>query len=73
MEVRDNGGGLSFDAFTAMQKGVGLSNTHARLKHHYGIDYRFEFCREPGGLTVRVFVPFRADPPVAADVAVGAA
>ena len=69
MEVRDNGGGLSFDALTAMQKGVGLSNTHARLKHHYGIDYRFEFCREPGGLTVRVVIPFRVDGQAAAHVA----
>ncbi len=65
MEVRDNGGGLSFDAFTAMEKGVGLSNTHARLKHHYGIDYRFEFCREPGGLIVRVVIPFRVNAPAA--------
>jgi two-component system LytT family sensor kinase len=63
MEVRDNGDGLSLDALAALQKGVGLSNTHARLKHHYGIDYRFEFCREPGGLTVRVVVPWRVDQP----------
>ena len=69
MEVRDNGGGLSFDALTALQKGVGLSNTHARLKHHYGIDYRFEFCREPGGLTVRVVIPFRVNGQTAAHVA----
>jgi two-component system LytT family sensor kinase len=63
MEVRDNGDGLSLDALAALQKGVGLSNTHERLKHHYGIDYRFEFCREPGGLTVRVVVPWRVDQP----------
>ena len=62
MEIRDNGEGLSLDALTALQKGVGLSNTHARLKHHYGIDYRFEFCRAPQGLTVRVVIPWRVDP-----------
>lgn len=69
MEVRDNGDGLSLDALTALQKGVGLSNTHTRLKHHFGIDYRFEFCREPGGLTVRVVIPWRVDPPAARSAA----
>ncbi len=72
MEIRDNGDGLSLDALTALQKGVGLSNTHARLKHHYGIDYRFEFCRAPQGLTVRVVIPWRVDPP-ASLASVGAA
>lgn len=62
LEVRDNGDGLSVNALAALQKGVGLSNTHARLKHHFGLDYRFEFCREPGGLTVRVVIPWRVDP-----------
>jgi len=72
MEIRDNGEGLSLDALTALQKGVGLSNTHARLKHHYGIDYRFEFCRAPQGLTVRVVIPWRVDP-AAPQAAAGAA
>ena len=62
LEVHDNGDGLSVDALAALQKGVGLSNTHARLRHHFGLDYRFEFCREPGGMTVRVVIPWRVDP-----------
>ena len=61
MEVRDDGVGLSEDALTALQKGIGVSTTHARLKHLFGADYRFEFHRQHAGLAVVVAVPWRAD------------
>jgi signal transduction histidine kinase len=61
MEVRDDGVGLSEDAFTALQKGFGVSTTHARLKHQFGADYRFEFHRLSQGLAVVVAVPWRTD------------
>jgi LytS/YehU family sensor histidine kinase len=59
MEVRDDGVGLSEDALTALQKGIGVSTTHARLKHQFGADYRFEFHRRAQGLAVVVAVPWR--------------
>lgn len=61
IEVRDDGVGLSEDALTALQKGIGVSTTHARLKHLFGADYRFEFHRLAHGLAVVVAVPWRTD------------
>ena len=61
MEVRDDGVGLSEDSLTALQKGIGVSTTHARLKHLFGADYRFEFHRLTHGLAVVVAVPWRTD------------
>lgn len=60
LEVRDNGVGLSEDALTALQKGIGVSTTTARLQHLFGADYRFEFHRQPTGLAVLVAVPWRS-------------
>jgi len=59
LEVRDNGVGLTSDAF---HKGVGLTNTRSRLEHLYGDRYRFE-CHTPpgGGLLVSVIIPFSAE------------
>lgn len=59
MEVRDDGVGLTEDAFVALQKGIGVSTTRARLQHQYGSRYRFEFMRHQPGLTVRIAVPWR--------------
>jgi signal transduction histidine kinase len=61
MEVRDDGVGLSEDALTALQKGIGVSTTRARLQHLFGADYRFEFHRQPAGLAVIVAVPWRTE------------
>ena len=61
MEVRDDGVGLSEDAFTALQKGIGVSTTRARLQHLFGADYRFEFHRLPAGLSVIVAIPWHTD------------
>ena len=61
MEVRDDGVGLSEDALTALQKGIGVSTTRARLQHLFGADYRFEFHRQASGLTVVVAIPWRTE------------
>jgi two-component system, LytTR family, sensor kinase len=70
IEVRDDGVGLSDTAFNALQKGIGVSTTRARLQHQFGADYRFEFHRLPQGLAVVVAVPWRradGQPSAAAD------
>jgi two-component system LytT family sensor kinase len=59
LEVRDDGVGLSEDALTALQKGIGLSTTRARLQHLFGADFRFEFHRLSEGLAVVVALPWR--------------
>jgi two-component system LytT family sensor kinase len=59
LEVRDDGAGLSEDALTALQKGIGVSTTRARLQHLFGADYRFEFHRQAAGLAVVVGIPWR--------------
>src|SRR5688572_29451363 len=59
LEVRDDGVGLSEDALTALQKGIGVSTTRARLQHLFGADYRFEFHRQAMGLAVVVGIPWR--------------
>jgi len=61
MEVHDDGVGLSEDALTALQKGIGVSTTRARLQHLFGADYRFEFHRQTAGLAVVVAIPWRTD------------
>jgi two-component system, LytTR family, sensor kinase len=73
IEVRDDGVGLSEDALAALQKGIGVSTTRARLQHMYGADYRFEFHRLAQGLAVLVALPWRtAAPPETAPVAAAA-
>jgi signal transduction histidine kinase len=66
MEVRDDGVGLSEDALTALQKGIGVSTTRARLQHLFGADFRFEFHRQAAGVAVLVAVPWRTGDEAAA-------
>jgi signal transduction histidine kinase len=61
VEVKDDGVGLSETALTALQKGIGVSTTRARLQHQFGADFRFEFHRLEKGLAVVVAVPWRAE------------
>jgi signal transduction histidine kinase len=61
IEVRDDGKGLSETALTALQKGIGVSTTRARLQHQFGADFRFEFHRLDEGVAVVVAVPWRID------------
>jgi LytS/YehU family sensor histidine kinase len=60
LEVRDDGVGLSEDALTALQKGIGVSTTRARLQHLFGAEYRFEFHRRQAGLAVLIALPWRS-------------
>ncbi len=73
LEVRDDGVGLTGDALTALQKGIGLSTTRARLQHLFGADFRFEFHRLPQGLAVVVALPWRTVAAAPARPAAGAA
>jgi signal transduction histidine kinase len=61
IEVRDDGCGLSETALTALQKGIGVSTTRARLQHQFGADFRFEFHRLEEGVAVVVVVPWRTE------------
>ena len=62
IEVRDDGQGLSESALTALQKGIGVSTTRARLRHRFGADFRFEFHRLEQGVAVVIAVPWRTEP-----------
>jgi two-component system LytT family sensor kinase len=58
LEVCDNGLGLEKNG--AVQEGVGLSNTRARLRTLHGQAHSFELYNLPaGGLRVRLSIPFR--------------
>jgi two-component system LytT family sensor kinase len=61
IEVRDDGRGLSETALAALQKGIGVSTTRARLQHQFGADFRFEFHRLEAGVAVIVAVPWRTE------------
>jgi sensor histidine kinase YesM len=64
LKVCDDGRGLPADAghSRASGRGVGLSNTRARLEHLYGSRHRFELLSSQGrGLTVSMAFPFRED------------
>ena len=59
--VQDNGVGMSAARLSDFNRGVGLSNTRARLEHLYGALHRFEFRQPPeGGLQVLIAVPLEA-------------
>ncbi len=56
LEVRDDGPGLSNSA----KRGVGLSNTEARLRQLYGAEQRLELTTpNDGGVLVSIAIPFR--------------
>lgn len=61
IEIRDDGAGLAENALLALQKGIGVSTTRARLQHQFGADFRFEFHHHEPGVTVVVAVPWRQD------------
>lgn len=63
LEVWDDGPGLDGTARGAVPagRGIGLANTRARLTQLYGTSHRVELLdRVPGGLVVRVSLPYRA-------------
>ncbi|HVL66121.1 MAG TPA: histidine kinase [Vicinamibacterales bacterium] len=59
LEVRDNGAGLSGPARLQFKRGVGLSNTRARLDCLYGEAARLELGEGQAGLAVRIALPLR--------------
>jgi two-component system LytT family sensor kinase len=60
LQVCDNGSGLASNE--GLTKGIGLSNTRARLEQLYGSSHRFELhSGDEGGLTVTVVIPFRQE------------
>lgn len=61
--VRDNGPGIGDDFQVVEGKGVGLSNTLARLKHLYGEQHQVSFQnRTDGGLEVCLVFPYKTQP-----------
>ena len=58
MQIRDNGGGLQGGIVRALNKGVGLSNTRARLDCLYGGQHQLVFSDQRGGLGVRIEIPY---------------
>jgi two-component system, LytTR family, sensor kinase len=56
IEIADDGPGASEAALVA-GRGIGLSNTRARLAALHGEDYRMEIESRPEGLTVRIELP----------------
>ena len=61
--VRDTGPGLSAAKLSALNTGVGLTNTRSRLEELFPDRHRFEFHEPPeGGLAVSIVIPFVIHP-----------
>jgi LytS/YehU family sensor histidine kinase len=59
LEVRDHGAGLTASRDEVLGRGIGLSNTAARLERLYGERHRLELANAPdGGLRVRIAIPY---------------
>jgi LytS/YehU family sensor histidine kinase len=61
LEIRDSGAGLPPDRLMALNRGVGLDNTRARLEHLYPSAHEFSFSNLPDGFCVTVRLPFHVD------------
>ena len=71
LQVLDSGDGLPPDRLMALNRGVGLDNTRARLSHLYRERYEFTFSNLERGFCVTIRIPFEVETPAAE--AVGAA
>jgi LytS/YehU family sensor histidine kinase len=59
LKVCDNGRGLGSHTTDELKKGIGLSNTKARLEQLYGPHHKFEMKNAAGGgLEVSISIPF---------------
>jgi len=65
LEVRDSGDGLPPERLMALNRGVGLENTRARLQHLYRSDFQFVFSNLEKGFCVRIVIPFQVHAPAA--------
>ncbi len=59
LQVRDSGYGVAPERLLALNSGVGLANTRARLAHLYPASHAFTFANMPDGFCVTVNIPFR--------------
>lgn len=60
LQVRDNGPGVTASESEKSMKGIGLSNTRARLKQLYGPAHSFEMHEaNGGGLEITIAIPFQ--------------
>jgi signal transduction histidine kinase len=71
LQIRDSGDGLPPDRLMALNRGVGLDNTRARLEHLYRGKYQFTFANLERGLCVTIRIPLSVDTP--SDIEAGAA
>jgi sensor histidine kinase YesM len=71
LQVLDSGDGLPPDRLMALNRGVGLDNTRARLAHLYRDHFEFTFSNLERGFCVTIRIPFEA--PAPAGEVVGAA
>jgi len=63
LQVLDNGDGLPPDRLMALNRGVGLDNTRARLEHLYRDRFEFTFSNLERGLCVTIRIPFEVQAP----------
>jgi sensor histidine kinase YesM len=62
LKITDNGPGLTNVDSTSMKKGIGLTNTEARLRQLYGVAHSFELSRaQGGGLAVKITIPSKTN------------
>jgi len=61
IQIRDSGDGLPPDRLMALNRGVGLENTRARLEHLYPAAYQFAFSNLERGFCVTVRIPFQVE------------
>jgi two-component system, LytTR family, sensor kinase len=72
LQIRDSGDGLPPDRLMALNRGVGLDNTRARLAHLYRERYEFTFSNLERGFCVTIRIPFEVETTAGVSV-VGAA
>jgi two-component system, LytTR family, sensor kinase len=73
VQIRDSGDGLPPDRLMALNRGVGLENTRARLQHLYPSAFQFTFSNLDRGFCVTVRIPFQIEQVSAEPIRVGAA
>ena len=63
LQVQDNGDGLPPERLMALNRGVGLENTRARLSHLYPGRFEFTFSNLERGFCVTIRIPFEVQEP----------
>jgi signal transduction histidine kinase len=73
IQIRDSGDGLPPDRLMALNRGVGLENTRARLEHLYPSEFQFTFSNIERGFCVTVRIPFQVEQATPEPIRAGAA